>query len=216
MKRWRDILFDNGFEEHYHIHVGMRIIKTALAVFICGLIGWLRGEMTFFSMIAAVICIQKSTEATIKNSFNRVVGTAVGGAFGVALLFVETQVHLQEVFLPLYILVCSLLIIPIIVTTLIMHKPTVTGFSCIVFLSVAIYHVGDASPYTYAVNRLLDTIIGIIVALIINLAMPGTAPIKSEERKAADAQAAAMADTAPEAPLEEPEEAIEAGASDGR
>src|SRR5699024_5419065 len=85
VKRWRDILFDNGFEEHYHIHVGMRIIKTALAVFICGLIGWLRGEMTFFSMIAAVICIQKSTEATIKNSFNRVVGTAVGGAFGVAL-----------------------------------------------------------------------------------------------------------------------------------
>ena len=39
MKHWRDILFDNGFEEHYHIHVGMRIIKTALAVFICGLIG---------------------------------------------------------------------------------------------------------------------------------------------------------------------------------
>ena len=183
MKRWRDILFDNGFEEHYHIHVGMRIIKTALAVFICGLIGWLRGEMTFFSMIAAVICIQKSTEATIKNSFNRVVGTAVGGAFGVALLFVETQVHLQEVFLPLYILVCSLLIIPIIVTTLIMHKPTVTGFSCIVFLSVAIYHVGDASPYTYAMNRLLDTVIGIIVALAVNLIMPGAAPIKPPEEQ---------------------------------
>ena len=109
---------------------------------------------------------------------------AVGGAFGVALLFVETQVHLQEVFLPLYILVCSLLIIPIIVTTLIMHKPTVTGFSCIVFLSVAIYHVGDASPYTYALNRLLDTTIGIIVALLVNLVMPGTEPIKPPEEAA--------------------------------
>lgn len=42
MKRWRDILFDNGIEEHYHFHIGMRIIKTALAVFVCGLIGWLR------------------------------------------------------------------------------------------------------------------------------------------------------------------------------
>ena len=62
MKRWREILFDNGFEEHYHFHVGMRIIKTALAVLVCGLIGWIRDQdsMNFFSMIAAVICIQKS------------------------------------------------------------------------------------------------------------------------------------------------------------
>ena len=178
MKRWREILFDNGFEEHYHFHVGMRIIKTALAVLVCGLIGWIRDQdsMNFFSMIAAVICIQKSAEATIKNSFNRVIGTAIGGAFGVALLFVETHVHMQRI-IPIYLLVTSVLIIPIIVTTLAIHKPSVTGFTCIVFLSVAIYHVGDSSPYTYAMNRLLDTVVGIIVALIINLAMPGAAPI---------------------------------------
>lgn len=178
MKRWREILFDNGFEEHYHFHVGMRIIKTALAVLVCGLIGWIRDQdsMNFFSMIAAIICIQKSAEATIKNSFNRVIGTAIGGAFGVALLFVETHVHMQRI-IPIYLLVTSVLIIPIIVTTLAIHKPSVTGFTCIVFLSVAIYHVGDSSPYTYAMNRLLDTVVGIIVALIINLAMPGAAPI---------------------------------------
>lgn len=179
MKRWRDILFDNGFEEHYHIHVGMRIIKTALAVFICGLIGWLRDRdgFNFFSMIAAIICIQKSTEATIKTSFNRAVGTAIGGAYGVALLFVETKVHMQRI-MPIYLFVVALMIIPIIVTTLYIHKPTTTGFTCIVFLSVAVYHVSDASPFNYAINRLLDTIIGIVVALIINLAMPGAAPIK--------------------------------------
>ncbi len=174
MKRWRDILFDNNFEEPYHFHVGMRIIKTAAAVLICGLIGWLRDRdgVNFFSMIAAIICIQKSPEATIKNSFNRFVGTAIGGVYGVAVLFMETQLHLQR-FMPLYLLIISLLIIPIIVTTLAMHKPTVSSFSCIVFLSIAIYHVSDANPYTYALNRLLDTIIGVIVALIINLAFPG-------------------------------------------
>ena len=184
MKRWREILFDNGFEEHYHFHVGMRIIKTALAVLVCGLIGWIRDQdsMNFFSMIAAVICIQKSAEATIKNSFNRVIGTAIGGAFGVALLFVETHVHMQRI-IPIYLLVTSVLIIPIIVTTLAIHKPSVTGFTCIVFLSVAIYHVGDSSPYTYAMNRLLDTVVGIIVALIINLAMPGAAPITPKKQQ---------------------------------
>ena len=183
MKRWRDILFDYGIEEHYHFHIGMRIIKTALAVFVCGLIGWLRDRdgLNFFSMIAAIICIQKSAEATIKNSFNRVIGTAIGGAFGVLVLFSETQLHLQRIFMPLYVLVISVMIIPIIVTTLAIHKPSVTGFTCIVFLSVAVYHIGDASPYNYAMNRLLDTIIGIVVALVINLAMPGATPIKPPE-----------------------------------
>lgn len=185
MKRWRDIIFDNNVEEHYHIHVGMRIIKTVIAVFICGLIGWLRDRdgMNIFSMIAAIICIQKSTEATIKNSFNRFVGTAIGGVFGVAVLFMETKLHTQQ-FMPLYLLILALLLIPIILVTLAIHKPSVSSFTCIVFLGVTVYHVSDANPYTYAVNRLLDTVIGVIVALIINLALPGHAPLRAAEQGA--------------------------------
>ena len=185
MKRWRDIIFDNNMEEHYHIHVGMRIIKTVIAVFICGLIGWLRDRdgMNIFSMIAAIICIQKSTEATIKNSFNRFAGTAIGGVFGVAVLFMETKLHTQQ-FMPLYLLILALLLIPIILVTLAIHKPSVSSFTCIVFLGVTVYHVSDANPYTYAVNRLLDTVIGVIVALIINLALPGHAPLRAAEQSA--------------------------------
>lgn len=215
MDRWRELLFDNGFEEHYHVHIGMRMIKTVIAILVCGLIGWVReGSMAFFSMIAAIMCIQKSTEATIKNSFNRVIGTAIGGAFGVVVLFLETHLHIQR-FLPAYILVISLMLIPIMVTTLAIHKPTVTGFSCIVFLSVTVYHVTDASPYAYAMDRLLDTILGIIVALVINLAMPGTVPIKTDEDKAAKGESAVLVDTAPEAPLEDLEPAGDDG-PDGR
>lgn len=185
MKRWRDIIFDNNVEEHYHIHVGMRIIKTVIAVFICGLIGWLRDRdgMNIFSMIAAIICIQKSTEATIKNSFNRFAGTAIGGVFGVAVLFMETKLHTQQ-FMPLYLLILALLLIPIILVTLAIHKPSVSSFTCIVFLGVTVYHVSDANPYTYAVNRLLDTVIGVIVALIINLALPGHATLRAAEQGA--------------------------------
>ena len=198
MNRWSELLFDNGFEEHYHFHVGMRIIKTAIAVFICGLIGWIRGEeMNFFAMIAAVICIQKSTEATIKNSFNRVIGTAIGGFYGVLVLFCETQLRMQR-FMPAYIFVVSAMMIPIIVTTLAIHKRTVTGFSCIVFLSIAVYHVTDASPYTYALNRLLDTTVGIVVAFLVNVIMPGATPIKPPESAVADVKAETLDDKVPE------------------
>lgn len=171
MGRWRDLLFDKGPEEGFRIHVGMRIVKTVIAVYVCGLIGYLRGELGFFSIIAAVICMQKSTDATIKNSFNRVVGTAIGGAFGVAMLFAETHLHMQR-FMPLYLLVVALLLIPIMLLTLAIKKPTMTAFTCIVFLSIVINHFTDASPYPYALDRLLDTTIGIIVTLIVNLALP--------------------------------------------
>ena len=158
MGRWRDLLFDKGPEEGFRIHVGMRIVKTVIAVYVCGLIGYLRGELGFFSIIAAVICMQKSTDATIKNSFNRVVGTAIGGVFGVAMLFAETHLHLQRC-MPIYLLAVALLLIPIILVTL-------------AILSIVINHFTDASPYPYALDRLLDTIVGIIVTLVVNLALP--------------------------------------------
>ena len=44
--------------------------------------------------------------------------------------------------------------------------------------------VGDASPYTYALTRMLDTALGIVVALVVNLAMPGPkkpAPVSALE-----------------------------------
>ena len=171
MKPWKELFFEE-VEAPHHFHIGMRIVKTVLAVFVCSILGWLRGETAFFSMIAAVLCMQKSAEKTLTTSFNRVIGTAVGGAYGVIVLFLETQFRLQRI-LPLFYLIVSLMLIPVILTATGIKKPSVAAFACVVFLSTTVYHVGDADPYTYALNRMLDTVIGIVVALIVNLAMPG-------------------------------------------
>lgn len=111
--------------------------------------------------------MQKSAEKTFTTSFNRIMGTAVGGVFGVVVLFLETELHVQRV-MPVYYLIVSLMLIPVIMSTIAIKKPSVAGFACVVFLSTTIYHVGDASPYTYALNRMLDTALGIVVALIVN------------------------------------------------
>ena len=37
--------------------------------------------------------MQKSAEKTFTTSFNRIMGTAVGGVFGVVVLFLETELH---------------------------------------------------------------------------------------------------------------------------
>lgn len=201
MKPWKELFFEE-VEAPHHFHIGMRIVKTVLAVFVCSILGWLRGETAFFSMIAAVLCMQKSTEKTLTTSFNRVIGTAVGGAYGVIVLFLETQFRLQRI-LPLFYLIVSLMLIPVILTATGIKKPSVAAFACVVFLSTTVYHVGDADPYTYALNRMLDTVIGIVVALIVNLAMPGPkmkVPVSASADM--DGPGAAGPEPEPEAPEE--------------
>lgn len=203
MKPWKELFFEE-VEAPHHFHIGMRIVKTVLAVFVCSILGWLRGETAFFSMIAAVLCMQKSAEKTLTSSFNRVIGTAVGGAYGVIVLFLETQFRLQRI-LPLFYLIVSLMLIPVILTATGIKKPSVAAFACVVFLSTTVYHVGDADPYTYALNRMLDTVIGIVVALIVNLAMPGP-KMKVPVSASADMDGPGAAEPEPEPESEAPEE----------
>ncbi len=175
-KELHDIYFEE-LGEPYHFKIGMRMVKTALAVFVCAIIGWLRDQTTIFGMIAAILCMQKSTEKAVSTSFNRLIGTAVGGIYGLAILFIETYIHTQ-VYMPLYYLIISAMLIPIISTTIAIRRPSAAAFSCIVFLSTTIQHVGKLLPYEYTLNRLLDTIVGIVVALIINLSI-----VNPEHRK---------------------------------
>ena len=68
--------------------IGMRIIKTVIAVFLGGLLALLRGKSGFYSMIAAVVCVQNSTGKTVASSINRMMGTLIGGVVGVLVVYV--------------------------------------------------------------------------------------------------------------------------------
>ena len=59
-------------------HLGQRIIKTGVAVFICLLIYWIRGfeGLVMQSTVAAIICIQPYRADSIQTSVNRVIGNS--------------------------------------------------------------------------------------------------------------------------------------------
>lgn len=168
------------------LHVGQRIIKTAVAVFICALIGYLRGrESAIYSMIAAIICIQPTRAESLRYGFNRILGTILGGALGALVSFLARQTGLINI-QPLYFLVVSLMLIPIIQLTLIMRKPSVSSFSCIVFLIVTVTIMDGSSPVLYAVERTLETTIGIIVGLCVNQFFPKSKREREENQQDAD------------------------------
>ena len=69
--------------------VGMRMVKTALAVAICFFLYVLRGEegVPIFSTIAAIICMQPYAENSIQVSINRIIGTLLGAVFALLALY---------------------------------------------------------------------------------------------------------------------------------
>ena len=50
-----------------------------------------------------------------------------------------------------------------------MRKSALTNITCVAFLSVTITHGADTSISGFAMNRILDTLIGVFVSFFINL-----------------------------------------------
>lgn len=151
--------------------VGMRMVKTVIAVFVCGMFGCLRREPAFYSMIAAVICMQNSTDKTITSSVNRAIGTLVGGLYGVIILYGLAFFHADNLDVLRYTLV-SLTIIPLIRTALALKRPSSASLACVVFLCVTVNHNTDSSPALFALQRMLDTLAGVGVTCVIDLLLP--------------------------------------------
>ena len=148
--------------------IGKRILKSAAAVFFCLLLDQLRqgAGIVFYSCIAAVLCMQQDVSSSVRIGRNRVIGTLIGGVFGMLVLVGERWSSLDHWLL--HALIVSAVIIGIIYLTVLLHQTSASYISCVVFLSVVISHGHDADPFLFAMNRVLDTLIGIAVAYAVN------------------------------------------------
>lgn len=104
--------------------IGMRIVKTAIAVFLCFLIDLLRNHqgVPFYSAIAAILCMQPFVSNSVKVAFNRSVGTFIGGLFGMLVLLAE-RAWLPKGMPILQYLIVSLCIVVLIYLTVVLKRP---------------------------------------------------------------------------------------------
>lgn len=149
--------------------IGQRIIRSAAGVLICYLIYFLRGKtgIPFYSMIAAVWCIQPYTGKTFKMAAQRATGTLIGAVFGLTAILLEIYVFDIYNRLPGYLL-NVLFIIPVLYSTVLLKKQSTSFFSCVVFLSIAVNHLTDPNPFIFVFNRVTDTLTGIVVGVLVN------------------------------------------------
>jgi hypothetical protein len=152
-------------------YLGHRIIKTTIAVFLCLLLHMLLGYdgMVLQSAIAAIVCMQPYIADTKKFALDRVIGTIMGAAWGLGFLFFASHFpHLPEHMLLVYALM-SLGVLVTIYSTVVFRLTDTAGLSAIVFMCIVISYPQVEAPLEMAGARILDTIIGIAVAILVNV-----------------------------------------------
>ncbi len=173
-------------------HIGMRIIKTVVAVFLCGLLAFLRDKSALYSMFAALFCVQRSAGKTIESSVNRVLGTLVGGVAGVLTVYAMDTLNILHIDLLRYFLM-SVLLIPIIELCLIIKRPDCAGMACMVVMCLVV-DPGDR-PAVDSIERLFETLVGVALACGIDILLPHQpVPQSGAERSASETEAGPSGD----------------------
>lgn len=148
--------------------IGMRIIKTTIAVGICFAIFYILKSNTppLIACIGAIICMQQQMEDSKEISFIRIFGTATGAFFGMLtiILFEYTPNISTE---QMYIFITAMLIL-VFYGSLLLNQATTGGLSAIVFLCVALVDSNSTSPIIEAFNRTIETFVGAGVSLAVN------------------------------------------------
>ena len=150
-----------------HYKIGMRTIKTTISVFLCLLIGFIFQRDAFYSSIAAVMCLQPTIDKTLEAGLNRTIGTVIGGAAGFIVL--EMAARMSHYYEWSYLLIVPLFILFLIFICNAFRINGAISMCTIVFIGIAIdFGVDIGGAFFYVINRIIDTTIGIVIAMVIN------------------------------------------------
>ncbi|MDD4212553.1 MAG: HAD hydrolase family protein [Bacilli bacterium] len=163
---------------------GLRNIKTAVAVFICLMVNILlivifdqtfalTWYSPFFAGIATAYSVQVDHSSSARQARNRSVGSLIGGGYGLIIclvfehapLLLSLDSTLQKV---LFYFVVALAILPLILLTVKVKQAAATFVTILTYLSVTISFRNNLPVIPFAINRILSTIFGVLVALAVN------------------------------------------------
>jgi len=138
--------------------IGMRTVKTAIVVIISYFVSSIIPNSLPFAMIyASVICVETSVVSSFKIGYNRVLGTILGGIIGLMVGYIPWYKGLTMALgIVITIIVCNYLDI----------KKT-TGIA-ITLVIIILLGSDKFTPGVYAVQRTVDTVLGIVIATIVN------------------------------------------------
>ena len=150
--------------------VGMRNVKTALAAAFCAFIYYFFDRSPAFACIGAIFGMGSDMEDSRKNGGNRLFGTLIGGLLGMVLfrlyLFIEPTGKYTLWLVPLTFIGTVILIV---LCQMFWVGGVQPGG---VVLCILLFNTPVESYVSYALYRILDTTIGVLVAWAVSYVFP--------------------------------------------
>lgn len=162
----------HGYHHDGPWHFGMRIFKTGLASLICLIFSRALGGYPFFAVIAAIICMKPTIEDSLDVGLHRILGTFIGGLFGMVLLSVYSYFDIKSGRMLTDILTMLGLMVLIKILAY-FHRSPATVITCVVYTSILLLPLAHGqSIVQYSMMRVLDTLLGVVVAILVNELLP--------------------------------------------
>lgn len=171
--------------------IGLRNIKTALAVVLCLLIllpfwdynSQLSGYWSLIgavnAVVAAILCMQHSIESSWQVGLVRLLGTLIGGVWGCAVI----TIHHYIPYTWALIAMIGISIVLLIWFCLLIRQPLACNITCIIFCIVVLMAPQPgAERYLMALFRMGETAVGIFVSVLVNLILPGERKKDADQR----------------------------------
>ncbi len=164
---------------------GLRIIKTSLAVFLVLMLYLLLPETSnaTTAAIAAIIAMRGSIKDSYVAAFIRLQSTLIGAVFGLIILQLKEVTQLEYNTLP-YNLLLSIFVLLLIWISVSFLRSDGAVLGSVVLLIIAIGPILDMTPLQAAVTRFLDTLVGVVIALLVNSVLPLSSLEEEEDKDA--------------------------------
>lgn len=153
------------------MRIGLRAVKTALSVGISMLAAhWLGSSLPIFAVIGAISAMSRNLNDTLHECLNQMTGTFIG--FAVATVFVRVLPD------PAFFLWMGFGTLLVTALCLRLNVQFAVPLACIVFADICLYGGGNDQVW-YGFHRFTDTVVGLLVALAVNLIVK---PYNNEKR----------------------------------
>lgn len=154
--------------------VTLILIKAAISFLLVFLVAFLSKNQTtaFQAGTAAIMSLKDDRPQTIGDAFNRLFGTIVAGAMAMLFLLLTVDaLQLRPGAAAYYALEIVALLIMIAVF-LILRRPGAVITAVLVFLLATLLSSAVDAPFAYVGQRVVDTAIGMVIALFVNWLPP--------------------------------------------
>ena len=154
-----------------HLHIGMRNIKTALAATLCALLYMPFGRNPTFACIGAIFGMGSDVGNSWLSGGTRLFGTIIGGVLGMRLFrgyicfYPEGGTH------PALLAFLFVGVVLLILASQFFKWPGAIQPGGVV-LCIILFNTPVDTYIAYSLNRMLDTGVGVILSLLINLIFP--------------------------------------------